>query len=211
MHLGQTLGHAQPEPNGEDISSAGSSVQSHAEALTQTGRTSTPCSSRRARSAPAHKIPSAARSAARRKTHPDDGISARRRHRRSARNWPRGFPGNHNCRSLRSARRFVRRIPACSRSIMPLIILSRKLMTPPVNLKVAMLRRSCVGLARREAGADDGHLHRLLLKQRHAEGFFQHAVQVPAWDTRPFPDPRAAADRDAPCRPGSGPGRTIAT
>ena len=61
-----------------------------------------------------------------------------------------------------------------------------------------------VGLGRGEAGADDRHLHRLLLEERHAQGLLQHLLQLRAWDIRPSPCPRGGADRDGPCRPGSG-------
>ena len=52
---------------------------------------------------------------------------------------------------------------------MPLMNFSLNTPTPPVRLKVAIERRKLIGLARREAGADDRDLHRLFLKQRHAE------------------------------------------
>src|SRR5699024_401936 len=38
-----------------------------------------------------------------------------------------------------------------------------------------------VGLAGGEPGAGDGYLHRLLLKQRNAEGPFEHALQFLRW------------------------------
>ena len=40
-----------------------------------------------------------------------------------------------------------------------------------------------VGFARREAGRDDRQLHRLLLKQRHAERLVQHGLDFRRWDT----------------------------
>ena len=68
-----------------------------------------------------------------------------------------------------------------------------------------------IRFARREAGADDRDPHRLLLKQRHAERLAEHLFQLAASDRRPAPSLRDGADTDAPYRPGSGPGRTIAT
>ena len=45
-------------------------------------------------------------------------------------------------------------------------------------LKVAIARAQLVGLAGREAGADDRDPHRLLLEQRHAEGLAEHLLQL---------------------------------
>ena len=56
--------------------------------------------------------------------------------------------------------------------------LSRNTPTPPVRLKVAIERAELVGLAGREARADDGDLHRLLLEQRHAFGALEHGLEL---------------------------------
>ena len=96
-------------------------------------------------------------------------------------------------------------------AIMPLIILSRKWLTPPVDLERRHRAAQRIGLGRREAGADDRDLHRLLLEERHAQRLLQHLLQLLRWDIPPSPCPRAGADRDGPYCPGSGPGRTIAT
>ena len=58
------------------------------------------------------------------------------------------------------------------------IILSRKWLTPPVDLKVAIERRSASASAGGEAGADDRDLHRLLLEERHAQGLVQHLLEL---------------------------------
>ncbi len=60
-----------------------------------------------------------------------------------------------------------------------------------------------VGLAGREAGADDGDLHRLLLEQRHAEGAAEHGLELGLGKDHLFLASAGAAGRDAPCRPGS--------
>src|SRR6185312_16123515 len=36
-----------------------------------------------------------------------------------------------------------------------------------------------IGFSRREAGTDDGNLHRLLLEQWNAHGFAQHSLELP--------------------------------
>ena len=56
--------------------------------------------------------------------------------------------------------------------------LSRNCETPPVNLKVAMARRSWSASRGREAGAFDRDPHRLLLEQRHAERLAEHLLQL---------------------------------
>ena len=64
-----------------------------------------------------------------------------------------------------------------------------------------------VGLVGREAGRDDGDLHRLLLEQRHAERLAEHRLAAPRRGIVDRLDARrAGAGRDAPCRPGSGRG-----
>lgn len=72
----------------------GSSVQSHRDLLMQTGRTSTPCFSRRRRSAPPCRIPSAVRSRGPCRRRSDSGISHNSRRRRSAQGRRHGSPGN---------------------------------------------------------------------------------------------------------------------
>ena len=57
-----------------------------------------------------------------------------------------------------------------------------------------------VGLARREAGRHDGQPHRLLLKQRHAQRFFEHGPNRVVGIRDLLRSPAAAADKDAPCR-----------
>ena len=47
----------------------------------------------------------------------------------------------------------------------------------PTRRNVAIARRNLIGLARREAGGDDGDLHRLFLKQRHAQRLAEHRLQ----------------------------------
>ena len=61
-----------------------------------------------------------------------------------------------------------------------------------------------VGLAGREAGAYDGDAHGLLLEQRHAERLAEHLLQLGLRIDDRLLALRAGADRDAPCRPGSG-------
>ena len=68
-----------------------------------------------------------------------------------------------------------------------------------------------VGLPGREPGALDGDLHRLLLEQRHAQRLAQHALEFLLGVVHRLRASPAAAGRGAPCRPGSGPGRTMAT
>ena len=105
IRVGEAAHHAQAEPHGEAVARPiGSSVQSQREALTQTGRTSTPCCLRVAddlrRRVEAHRL--GVEEGARR-TRPDGGTSSRTRRRRSARTRPHGFPGSRSSRSPRAA------------------------------------------------------------------------------------------------------------
>ena len=76
-----------------------------------------------------------------------------------------------------------------------------------------------VRLAGAEPGCDDGDAHGLFLEERHAEGLAENPFEfVPGGRVpgrgpgrRRARFPRAGADRDAPCSPWIGPGRTIAT
>ena len=63
-----------------------------------------------------------------------------------------------------------------------------------------------VGFGRGEARGDDGDPHRLLLEQRHAERLAAAPPRAPSRDRRRPRAPAGGADRDAPCRPGSGRG-----
>ena len=73
----------------------------------------------------------------------------------------------------------------------------------PGRRQAAHRAAQLIGLAGREAGGHHGQPHRLLLKQRHAQRLLQHLANLVVGIRRPAPRPPGAADRDAPCSPGS--------